>query len=232
MSRAPISEKLTETSLRPARAGEFVSRFLVVAAICALISLAVATGLVALTQGIGAMPLPYNLHVVDVRLPGVFRLHMLASGASLALMPLVFATRRYHRRWHRPLGRLTALFVVAGALSSFPVAYASTSGAIARAGFAAQGSVWLALVVAGVIAIRRKDRAHHATLMIAMAAVASGAIWVRLTTTVATAWDLPFHPVYSCATWLGWLVPLTIVVALSPTPLFRRPGLPGTALAT
>lgn len=208
-----------------------MSRFLLVAAICALISLAVATGFVAMTQGIGAIPLPYNLHVVDVALPGIFRLHMLASGTSLALMPLVFATRK-HRHWHRPLGRITAVLVVAGALSSFPVAYESTSGIIARLGFAAQGTVWLGLVIAAVIAIRRKDRARHARLMMAMAAVASGAVWVRLTTTVATSYDLPFHPIYSCATWLGWLVPLAVVLILTRKPAVHRPTLSGTALAT
>jgi hypothetical protein len=221
------SGEITLASLRTARPGEFVSRFLAVAAICVLISLAVPTGIVALTQGVGAMPLPYNLHVVDERLPGIFKLHMLASGAALALMPLVFATRS-RRRWHRPLGRLTAALVIAGALTAFPVAYESTSGAIARLGFAAQGTVWLALVAAGVAAIRRKDRARHAALMIAMAAVASGAIWVRLTTSVATAWDLPFAPVYACATWLGWLLPLALALAW---PRFARPMRPRPARA-
>ncbi len=85
------------------------------------------------------------------------------------------------------------------------MAYESTSGFVARLGFAAQGTVWLSLVIAGVRAIRRKDRARHASLMLAMAAVASGAIWVRLTTAVATSYDLPFAPVYACSTWLGWL---------------------------
>lgn len=198
-----------------AAGGEFVSRALLVAAICVLMSLALPTGVVALVQGLGGMPLPFNLHVVDQRLPGVFKLHMLASGAALLLIPVAIATRRF-RAWHRPLGRLAAGLVVAGALTSFPVAYASTSSLVARAGFATQGTVWLALVVAGVIAIRRKDRQAHAALMLAMAAVASGAIWVRLTTALATSWDLPFVPVYACATWLGWLVPLALVMWFSP----------------
>lgn len=214
--------------------GEFVSRLLFVAGICALIALTVPTGLVALVQGVGAMPLPFNLHVVDARLPGIFKLHMLASGAALVLMPVVIATRR-HRTWHRPLGRLAAVLVVAGALTSFPVAYESTSGLVARLGFAAQGTTWLALVVAGVVAIRRKQRARHATLMLAMAAVASGAIWVRLTTAVATSWHLPFDPIYACATWLGWLIPLALVLTFAPGPISSGRPLPPrghTALAT
>ena len=209
--------------------GETVSRFLLGAAICLLISLAIPTGIVALTQGAGLMPLPFNLQVVVERLPGIFQIHMLASGAALLLIPAAIATRR-HRAWHRPLGRIAAVFIIAGALTSFPVAYESTSGLVARLGFAAQGTIWLGLVLAGVRAIRRKDRARHAALMLAMAAVASGAIWVRLTTALATSYDLPFAPIYACATWLGWLLPLTIVLAVA-WPRRPRPVRP-TALAT
>jgi len=191
--------------------GEFVSRLGTIAAAGLLLALAVPTGLVALTQGAGLMPLPFNLHVVMERLPGIFQIHMLASGAALLLMPLALATRR-RRAWHRPIGRAAAVLVIAGALTSFPVAYESASSLVARLGFAAQGTVWLGRLLAGVRAIRRKDRARHATLMVAMTAVASGAIWVRLTTAVATSYDLPFVPVYACATWLGWLLPLTAVL--------------------
>jgi uncharacterized membrane protein YozB (DUF420 family) len=219
MARNPTSSNSDNDQSPPAATGEFVSRLLLVAASCALIALAVPTGVVALIEGIGAMPLPFNLHVVDQRLPGIFKLHMLASGAALMLIPLVIATRG-RREWHRPLGRLTAVLVVAGALTSFPVAYESTSVLPARLGFAAQGIVWLGLIVAGVAAIRRKDLTRHATLMLAMSAVASGAIWVRLTTAVATSYELPFDPIYACATWLGWLIPLALVLALAPA---RRP---------
>lgn len=231
MTRNRTSNKLITEPMKSARAGEFVSRFLLLAGICVLISLAVPTGLVALVEGVGAMPLPFNLHVVDQRLPGIFKLHMLASGAALVLIPLVIAMRRTPA-WHRPLGRVTAVLVIAGALTSFPVAYESTSVLPARFGFAAQGIVWLGLVVAGVRAIRRKERARHATLMLAMAAVASGAIWVRLTTAVVTAWDLPFDPIYACATWLGWVIPLGLVLALAPASPFPRRAAAPRALAT
>lgn len=181
-----------------------------IAVAVAFVLLAIPTGLVALGEGAGHLSLPFNLHLTDQRLPGVFKLHMLASGAVLVLIPLVIAVRRY-RRWHRPLGRITAVLVVLGALSSFPVAWESSCVTMARAGFAAQGVAWLSLVIAGVIAIRRKDMQRHAELMLAMSAVASGAIWVRLTTAVATAYDLPFDAIYGCAAWAGWIVPWILV---------------------
>jgi hypothetical protein len=175
--------------------------------------LAVPTGLVAVFEGAALMPLPFNLHLVDVELPGIFRLHMLASGAALLLIPLTIAVRR-DRSWHKPLGRLTAAMVVLGGLTSLPVAFYSHSVAMARAGFFAQGIVWLTLIALGVAAIRRRQFADHARLMLAMAAVASGALWVRLTTAVVTLGGLPFDQVYGCVAWLGWIVPLAVVTLL------------------
>jgi hypothetical protein len=202
-------------------AGEFVSRTRRLAArtprlaaISLVLLLAVPTGLVAVAQGLGTLQLPFNLFLVDQRLPGIFKLHMLASGAAMLLIPLVIAVRR-DRVWHRPLGRIAATAVALGALTSLPVALASHSVGAARAGFLAQGVVWLTLIVLGVLAIRQRRFADHARLMLAMAAVASGALWVRLTTTVATAYDLPFDAVYGCAAWAAWLVPLAAVL-LSP----------------
>jgi hypothetical protein len=187
-----------------------------------LISLSVPTALVALGEGAGQLLLPYNLFVVDQRLPGIFRLHMLASGLALLLIPLVIWVRR-DRAWHRALGRLTAIMVLAGALTALPVALWSDSVVTARLGFLAQGLVWLGFIVAGVIAIRQRKVQDHARLMLAMAAVASGAIWVRLTTAVATSWDLPFDPMYGCAAWLGWMVPLALVLLYPPRLLEPRP---------
>src|SRR5215470_17919135 len=91
-------------------AGEFMSRarrFFAqtprLAVIFLVLLLAVPTALVAIAEGAALMPLPFNLHLVDVDLPGIFRLHMLASGAALLLIPITIAVRR-DRVWHKPLG--------------------------------------------------------------------------------------------------------------------------------
>lgn len=183
-------------------------------ALVVTLGLVVPTAVVAIAEGAGALELPFNLFVVDERLPIVFRLHMLASGAALALLPAVLLVRN-RPRWHRPLARVAAGAVVLGALTSFPVALTSDSVLAARLGFMAQGIVWLALLAAGIRAIRARDRARHARLMLAMAAVSSGAIWVRLTTAVVVANRLPFEPAYGCVAWLGWLLPLTAVLMLT-----------------
>ncbi len=191
----------------------FAARAPRLAVICGVLLLALPTGIVAMAQGMGAIALPYNLFVVDQALPGIFKLHMLASGGALLLIPLVISLRR-NSAWHRPLGYVTAVAVLLGALTSLPVALLSHSVAMARAGFLAQGLVWLALIALGIMAVRRRRFGEHARLMLMMAAVASGALWVRLTTTVATGYDLPFDAVYGCAAWLGWIVPLAVVTLL------------------
>lgn len=209
------------TAISPGESVSYGRRLLAQAprltAIFLVLLLILPTGLIAIGEGAALLPLPYNLFLVDERLPGIFKLHMLASGAALVLIPLVFSLRR-HRAWHRPLGRLTALLVLFGALTSLPVALASHSVAVARAGFLAQGLAWLALIALGALAARRRQFDRHAQLMVAMAAVASGALWVRLATTVATTCDLPFDAIYGAAAWLGWLMPLA-VVTLWPPPL-------------
>ena len=156
------------------------------------------------------------MFVLDARVPVVFRLHMLSSAFALLLMPLVIGLRHYPPL-HRKLGRVLGFFVVTGGLTALPVAILSHSSFAARAGFFAQGLVWLALLTSGLMAIRRRDRATHARFMVAMAAVTTGAVWFRLMTGSAIMLKLPFEVSYAMAAWLGWLIPLTIVT--------RAPGL-------
>jgi hypothetical protein len=183
--------------------------------------LAVPVALVAIAEGAGAIPLPFNLFVVAERVPVMMKLHMLTAGLALLVIPLVIALRR-QSRWHRPLGWLAVASVVLGGLSSIPVAVMSDSVTAARTGFLAQGLVWMGLVAAGLKAVRERRYRDHARLMLAMAAVASGAIWVRLVTAVAVRAPEDFDTVYACVAWLGWLVPLAAAWLLGPAILAPR----------
>lgn len=175
----------------------------------------------AIALGFGAMPLPHALYLVLQRLPIVFPLHMIASGLALILIPLALLLR--HRpSLHRPIGRVAFGCILTGALSALPVALGSEANAVARAGLFVQGVAWLALAAAAVHAVRSGDVAGHARRMIAVAAIASGAIWLRLVTAVATALMLPFDEVYAIAAWLCWLVPLAITAACSTAPSASR----------
>lgn len=146
------------------------------------------------------------------RTPILFPLHMLSSALALLLAPAVILLRR-RPEIHRPLGRALGIFVLIGGLTALPVAVLSHSTPLARAGFFVQGLVWLYLMIAAVVAIRAGDVPRHARLMIAMVAVTTGAVWFRLMTGTAIAFQWPFEPVYALAAWLGWLLPLAIVTA-------------------
>jgi hypothetical protein len=177
-----------------------------------VILLAGAVGLFAIVLGLGLLPLPYPLFVVRERLPLVFPLHMIASGLALILIPIT-AFLRHKPAIHRPIGRAAAASVIIGGAVSLPVACASEAAFAARVGLFVQGAVWLALLVAAITAIRRRDIARHAALMVMMAAVASGAIWLRLSISAALSVGLPFDPVYALASWACWLTPLALAVA-------------------
>ena len=172
----------------------------------------IAVGVVAIGSGTGLIALPFEMFVLAEKMPFVFRAHMVTSAVALMLAPVVIAMR--HRpATHRMLGRVLGAFVVAGGLTALPVAIFSASSDAARAGFFVQGVVWLGLLTAGIHAIRHGRRAVHQRMMLAMVAVATGAIWFRLITGTAIALQLPFEPVYAAAAWLGWMIPLGLVLS-------------------
>jgi hypothetical protein len=178
--------------------------------------LIVPTALIALAFGFGLLPLPYELFLVLQRRPLAFPLHMIASALALILIPIA-AFARHRRVLHRAVGRTAATCVAVGGATALMVALASEAGGATRAGFFTQGLVWLALVSLAVGAIRRGEFARHARLMLAMAAVASGALWLRLLMAGVTAAQWPFETVYAIASWACWLVPLGItLVATRP----------------
>jgi hypothetical protein len=150
------------------------------------------------------------MSLVDRRLPVVFRVHMLASAIVLLLLPVALSLR-FKPKLHRKIGWTLGAFVVVGGLTALPVAIFSYSWWPARAGFFVQGIVWLWLFYAAVVAIRRGDRGRHAHLMLAMAAVTTGAVWFRLVTGSAILLELPFEPIYAAASWIAWLIPLALV---------------------
>ena len=172
--------------------------------------LAVPTGLFAVASGLGWVALPYELYLVSQRVPRAFSAHMTASGLALMSIPIALFVRRLGGP-HRAVGRIAAASVVIGGLAALPVALASEAHPIARGGFLAQAIVWLALAASGIIAIRAGNMARHWRLMLCVAAVASGAIWLRLViaATVSTSWSFP--AVYAAAAWLCWVVPLAVV---------------------
>jgi hypothetical protein len=178
-----------------------------------MLVLSVLIGVTALGQVLGLVPLAWPLIGLDERLPVIFRLHMAASGLAIIVITFAAALRR-RPTLHRPLGRLAAALVVVGGLSALPSALLSEAHPMARTGFFVQGLVWLGLIIAGFVAIRRRRRDAHAALMLLMASVASGAVVLRLAMALIVLADVPYEPGYAVAAWLAWLVPLGATMAV------------------
>jgi Predicted membrane protein (DUF2306) len=178
-----------------------------------LLLLALPVGLAALGAATGLLRLPYELALVDQRLPVVFRGHMVASGLALLLIPCAIASQGCSL--HKLLGRSAPVLVAAGGITAVPVAMASEASGPARAGFLLQAIVWILLVWAAVAAIRGGNRTQHIWLMLAVTAVASGALWLRLAGWAAIKLNLPFETVYALAAWLSWMLPLCIIYLIA-----------------
>ncbi|AGK57745.1 hypothetical protein HYPDE_30353 [Hyphomicrobium denitrificans 1NES1] len=198
-------------TLRKVRAGKTSRLIARVAIFFITIVLIIPVGVVALGSGAGLIALPYEMFELASRAPIIFPAHMVSAALALLLAPVVVLARR-RPEFHRPLGRLLGFFVVIGGLTALPVAAMSDSTPWARAGFFVQGLVWLYLLASAYVAIRVRDIRRHAHLMVAMIAVATGAVWFRLITGTATALHLPFEPIYAASAWIGWMAPLAFVL--------------------
>jgi Predicted membrane protein (DUF2306) len=183
------------------------------AAALMLFVLSFPVGVLAIGTAAGLVRLPFELSLLDQRLPMLFRAHMAASGLALLLVPIAIACQGL--KLHKLLGRSAALLVIAGGVTALPVAMASEASWPARIGFLAQALVWIALVLAAVRAIRAAERMRHMWLMLAVAAVASAALWLRLASWIAVKLGLPFETVYACAAWLSWSLPLAAIGLLA-----------------
>lgn len=164
----------------------------------------------ALGSSLGLVRLPIELHLLDQSLPGIFRVHMAASGLAMGF-GLMTLLARHSPHLHRPLGRISAVSVAIGGLTALPSALWSEASSLARAGFFTQGCVWLSLLGLGIMAIRAGDIASHRRAMVTMYAVATGAIWLRLATAAAAGFALPFATTYAVAAWLSWVLPVSVV---------------------
>lgn len=152
---------------------------------------------------------PEALAVKLELLPWLFPVHMIAGGAALLLVPLAILLRHQPAR-HRIAGRIAATSVAVAGVTAFPVALLAPVTTWSAAGFAAQGTVWLVLLVAGVIAIRRRQVMRHRACMLLMAATTSGALFFRIYLALWALYGSQRHyeAFYAADAWLAWTIPL------------------------
>jgi len=187
------------------------------------VALVWATGATALAEAFGALDLPYQLVLLDQRLPGIFRIHMAASGLGLILLPCVLLLRRQPAA-HRIFGRASASSLFIGVAAGLPTAVMSGALPLARLGFLAQGILCLVLLAQAIAAISKRRVDDHERAMLRVSAILFGVVVLRLAVVVVSGTEIRFDIAYAIIAWLSWLAPLLIVQRSIPMRPMRRPA--------
>jgi uncharacterized membrane protein len=192
----------------------FFHHALILCLIGGVLLFAALVGAAALGEAAGFPSLDEPLAILRQRLPVIFPLHMITGGLGLILLPWIILLRR-RKRLHRLLGRAGLALLLAGALSALPTALASVATPLARAGFFTQGVLTAYFLAAGFRAIQRKDRVGHRQRMLCAAALASGAIVLRLMLYCAGSLELDPKAAYAVIAWTSWGLPVSLVAMLN-----------------
>jgi uncharacterized membrane protein len=147
-------------------------------------------------------------------------LHLHIAGALVALAagPWQFAARLRTRRprIHRTVGTLYLVGCLIGGLGGIALSTTAHGGAMASAGFAALGALWLATGAAGLAAILRGDVLAHRRWMVRSFSLTFAAVTLRvylgiaMALTATDAWSVPFATSYAAIAWIAWVPNLAV----------------------
>ncbi|MFD2206136.1 DUF2306 domain-containing protein [Kiloniella antarctica] len=141
-----------------------------------------------------------------------FLTHVLGSLIALLIGPWQFVST-IRRRWpqlHRWMGRIYMIAVLLGGIGGFIVAWTTSSGPVAVAGFALLSVIWLFVTGKGYQSVRAGRYAEHRMWMIRSFALTAAAITLRLGLPIAPAMGVEFQTGYIAMSWLSWLLNLTL----------------------
>lgn len=152
---------------------------------------------------------PEELAVKFELMPAIFSVHMITGGLALGLVPLTLWLSRWPR-WHRQVARIAAANVLVAGITAYPVALIAPVTRWSAWGFAAQATVWLALLALALWHVRAGRVAQHRAAMILMAATMTGAIFFRVYLALWAIFAQGRHYAlfYALDAWVAWLVPL------------------------
>jgi hypothetical protein len=149
---------------------------------------------------------------------GMTTLIVHASCAAIALLigPWQFLAqiRIRRRRLHRWLGRLYCLACLVGGVSGAALAFGSSSGLVARAGFGFLAGAWLACTALAWASAVTADFAAHRMWMIRSFALTFAAVTLRLYLGGSGVLGLPFGEAYPVISWLCWVPNLIVAEVL------------------
>ena len=153
---------------------------------------------------------------------GALTVHAGFALTALLIGPFQFAPslRRRWPAWHRRSGTVYVLCCLIAGVAGLVLAFGSTAGPIATAGFALLAVAWLTCTGQAWRMARARRFADHERWMVRSFALTFAAVTLRLYVPVSQVLGFDFMIAYRAIAWLCW-VPNLIVAEL----LIRRWGL-------
>jgi hypothetical protein len=150
-------------------------------------------------------------------------LHIAGAATALLVAPVQLLPwiRKGYPQIHRITGRFYVIGCLAGGAGGFIVAFGSTAGPIATAGFALLAPTWIFVNVQGWRAAVARRFADHRQWMLRSFSLTFAAVTLRLYLAIGMAAGLPFMDVYRATAWISWL-PNLILMELYLRGAFRR----------
>ena len=142
-------------------------------------------------------------------------LHVAGAATALLAGPFQFlpGLRRRWRTVHRIVGCVYVLGCIAGGIAGFVLAFGSTAGPVAAAGFGLLAPIWIAATVQGWRLAMLGRYAEHREWMIRSFALTFAAVTLRVFLPVGPLLGASFEDGYRALSFLSWVPNLIVAEA-------------------
>lgn len=151
---------------------------------------------------------PYELRInlEQNRIP--FILHTSFGGIAMLVGIWQFSAwlRNRHSALHRWMGRAYVFCCLIAGLAAYPIAFGTSGGPWAAAGFAVMATLWLGATFYAYRAIRRGRVAAHRHWMVRSYALTLSAVTLRALLLIPIFWPVDFTWFYAFSAWASWIV--------------------------
>jgi len=138
--------------------------------------------------------------------------HLGLGAIALMIGPFQFLEKfRQAQPWlHRWSGWFYVFSCLASGLAAISLAFHSSQGLVAQAGFVVLGGLWIATTTSAFLMARSRDFAQHKRWMIRSYALTYAAVSLRIILPAELALGVPFDTAYSIVAWACWVPNLLI----------------------
>ncbi len=139
--------------------------------------------------------------------------HIAVAPVALALMPFQFMSGLRARRpgLHRWMGRGYVAAILVSGVAGFVLAFHTTAGPVATAGFAILAVIWLGTTACAFLFALKRQIDRHRRWMLRSAALTFAAVSLRLYLGIAMAFGADYDLTYVIVAWVSW-VPNALLV--------------------